>query len=218
MTTDAAGLAESFWEPHYRAHERLFSGNANPILVEVAGSMTPGSALDLGCGEGGDAIWLAQQGWRVTAVDVSATALARGARHAVEAGVADRIDWQQHDLTRSVPTGEFDLISAQYLQSPVDFPREQALRSAAATAAVTGVLLIVDHASVAPWSWADPDTAFPTPAQLLASLELPGGQWHPDRLDTPSRLATGPDGQTATVLDNVVAMRRVFLGGDRSSS
>ena len=65
----------------------------------------------------------------------------------------------------------------------------------------------MDHASVPPWSWADPDTRFPTPQQFLASLELPAGQWHPERLDSPSRTATGPGGQTATVTDNVVALR-----------
>ncbi len=73
--------AERFWEGHYQAHERLWSGGANPVLVDVAGSLLPGTALDLGCGEGGDAIWLAGRGWRVTAVDMSATALSRASTH-----------------------------------------------------------------------------------------------------------------------------------------
>src|SRR5215208_437768 len=71
--------AERFWEDHYRRRERVWSGRPNPVLVDVVGSLRPGTALDLGCGEGGDAIWLARQGWRVTAVDVSATALDRAA-------------------------------------------------------------------------------------------------------------------------------------------
>ena len=185
----AASEAEQFWERHYRGREQVFSGNANRILVEVAGQLPAGTALDLGCGEGGDAIWLARQGWQVTAVDVAATALARAAENANTAGVADRINFEQHDLTRSQPAGAFDLVSAQYLQSPVAFPREQVLRSVAQAVAVGGLLLIVDHASVPPWSWADPDTRFPTPKQFLASLQLPGEQWQSQRLEAPSRQA-----------------------------
>lgn len=206
--TSGATEAEWFWERHYRRHEQVFSGDVNPILVEVAEPLTTGTALDLGCGEGADAIWLARHGWQVTAVDVSATALSRAARHAATAGVADRIDFQQHDLARSLPPGVFDLISAQYLQSPVAFPREDVLRTVAGSVAVGGLLLIVDHGSVPTWSWADADTRFPTPQEFLDSLALPTGQWSPERLESPSRQATGPGGQTATVIDNVVAVRR----------
>lgn len=71
------GQAERFWEGHYRKHEQRWSGRANAVLVDVVGSLPVGTALDLGCGEGGDAIWLAGLGWRVTAVDVSATAIDR---------------------------------------------------------------------------------------------------------------------------------------------
>jgi 2-polyprenyl-3-methyl-5-hydroxy-6-metoxy-1,4-benzoquinol methylase len=56
--------AEWFWEDHYHRRERVWSGRPNPALVDVVGSLRPGTALDLGCGEGGDAIWLARQGWR----------------------------------------------------------------------------------------------------------------------------------------------------------
>jgi len=127
--------AEQFWEGHYRAHEQLWSGGANPVLVDVAGALPPGTALDLGCGEGGDAIWLAGRGWRVTAVDVSATALDRAATHAATAGVEARIDFQRHDLAQTFPAGAFDLVSAQYLQSPVEFPRDRVLHAAAQTVA-----------------------------------------------------------------------------------
>lgn len=64
-------------EGHYCGHEQAWSGRANPALVYVSGRLRPGTALDLGCGEGGNAVWIAQQGWRVTAVDLSATALDR---------------------------------------------------------------------------------------------------------------------------------------------
>ncbi|HZF58086.1 MAG TPA: class I SAM-dependent methyltransferase, partial [Rubrobacter sp.] len=91
--------AKRFWEDHYRRRGRVWSGRPNPVLVDIVGSLRrPGTALDLGCGEGGDAIWLARQGWCVTAVDISATALDRAAVDAATAGVADRIDFRQHDL------------------------------------------------------------------------------------------------------------------------
>ncbi|MBA3491412.1 MAG: class I SAM-dependent methyltransferase [Rubrobacteraceae bacterium] len=201
--------AEQFWEEHYRGHGRVWSGRANPVLVDVAGSLRPRTALDLGCGEGGDAVWLAQQGWRVTAVDVSATALDRASTLAAEAGV--RIDFQQHDLARTFPEGAFDLVSAQYLHSPVEFPRDRVLRMAARAVASSGLLLIVAHASVAPWSWNHKPhhPRFPTPEETLAALDLSPGQWRTERLGTPERPATGPNGESATVTDNVVAVRRL---------
>lgn len=70
MHGELRGEAEQFWEGHYRGRERRWSGRPNAVLVDVVGSLPPGTALDLGCGEGGDAIWLAGLGWRVTAVDV----------------------------------------------------------------------------------------------------------------------------------------------------
>jgi SAM-dependent methyltransferase len=180
----------------------VWSGRPNPVLVDVAGSLRPGTALDLGCGEGGDAIWLALQGWRVTAVDVSATALDRAAADAATAGVADRIDFRQHDLALTFPSGAFDLVSAQYLHSPIEFPRVHVLREAARAVMPGGLLLIVDHATVGPGSWADPE-------ETLAPLDLSPNEWHTERLQAREREATGPNGQRATVTDNVIAVRRL---------
>lgn len=204
------GSAEQFWEGLYRGRsERPWDGWANPILIDVARPLPPGTALDLGCGEGSDAFWLARLGWRVTAVDVSPTALRRAATQAAAAGVEARIDFQRHDLERSFPSGAFDLVSAQYLQSPVEFPRDRVLYAAAGAVAPGGLLLIVEHASIAPWSWnQDPTRRFPTPQETLATIELPPGQWETERLGAPERLATGPNGETATVVDNVIAVRR----------
>ncbi|MGL5850276.1 MAG: SAM-dependent methyltransferase, partial [Phycicoccus sp.] len=82
--------AATFWEDFYSGSEQIWTGRANPVLVDVATPLTPGQALDLGCGEGGDAVWLAGRDWHVTAVDISATALRRVVEHATAAGVADR--------------------------------------------------------------------------------------------------------------------------------
>ena len=109
----------------------------------------------------GDAIWLAQQGWRVTAVDVSATALDRAAADATTASVVYRINFRQHDLALAFLLGVFDLVSAQYLHSPIEFPRVHVLQEAADAVTLGGLLLIVDHASVGPGSWADPRRRWP---------------------------------------------------------
>ena len=200
---------ELFWEGHYRRRERVWSGRANPVLVDVAGSLPAGTALDLGCGEGGDAIWLARQGWRVTAVDLSATALDRASADAVAAGVEARIDFGRHDLASTFPDGAFDLVSAQYLHSPVELPRDHVLRAAARAVSPGGLLLIVGHGSVRlPGARRPgPHAQFPTPEEVLAALDLSPGRWSTERLGSPERQAVGPDGRSFTVTDNVVAVR-----------
>nr|WP_307799487.1 class I SAM-dependent methyltransferase [Micromonospora antibiotica] len=197
------------WDEMYRARERQWSGRPNPHLVDVVGALPPGSALDLGCGEGGDAVWLARQGWRVTAVDVSATALERSAAAVTAAGVASLVDFQRHDLARTFPAGRFDLVSAQFLQSPLDFPRAQVLRAAVRAVAPGGRLLVVEHGAVPPWGAAEHrHVRFPTPQETLAELDLDPDGWHVERLDAPQRQATGPNGEAGTLIDHLVLVRR----------
>ncbi|MFF0298421.1 FAD-dependent oxidoreductase [Kitasatospora sp. NPDC004614] len=147
--TRLAVEAVEFWEARYGESEQIWSGRPNASLTHEVTGLAPGHALDLGCGEGGDAIWLAQQGWQVTAVDISQVALDRAAARAAAAGVADRISWQRTDLANAFPSGSYDLVSAQFLHSPAEFPRERVLRHAADAVAPGGTLLIVSHA-VAP--------------------------------------------------------------------
>lgn len=201
---------ETFWEEFYRKQERVWSGNPNAILVREVTGLDPGTALDLGCGEGADAIWLAQHGWRVTAVDVSQTALRRAEERAMSVGVARSIDWQQHDLTSSFPDGTFDLVSAQFLHSPVDFPRDRILRAAASAVAPGGLLLVVGHAGFPPWSQHDhAEMHLPTPQDVLDSLQLDPVEWHVESLESPEREAIGPDGQTAMLTDSVLGLTRL---------
>jgi SAM-dependent methyltransferase len=202
--------AERFWEEHYTRQERVWSGRPNHLLVSEITGLAPGAALDLGCGEGGDAVWLATQGWRVVAVDISATALLRGAMHAEGAGVADRIEWQAHDLAGWRPDREFDLVSAQFLHSPISFPREAVLSTAASAVRIGGTLLIVGHADAPPWAAHHrPTVHLPTSADVYESLALAGDDWQIERCEESPRAATGPDGQTATLLDQVLRLRRV---------
>ncbi|MEV6420189.1 class I SAM-dependent methyltransferase [Streptomyces sp. NPDC051662] len=204
-TTDAV----TFWEDVYATRPAATDPRPNHRLAETVTGLPPGDALDLGCGDGGDALWLAGQGWRVTAVDISAVAVERLAGLARSHGLADRVVAERHDLQESFPQGEFDLICAHYLQTPYDLDRATVLRWAAHALRVGGRLLVVDHGSTAPWSWnQDPDVHYPTPREVAAGIELDPATWTVERADTPRRIATGPDGRTAEVTDHVLLVRR----------
>lgn len=205
-----SGESYTAWEEHYTAKPQVWSGRVNTRLAEVAPLMPAGRALDLGCGEGADAIWLAEQGWTVVAVDVSTTALSRARAAAEERGMSARIDFQQHDLDSDFPSGEFDLVSAQFLHSLVDMDRVAILRRAAAAVAPGGSLLIVGHAAAPPWASADMHHhEFPTADSVLADLALDDSQWEKVRVEASERDVTGPDRQSAVLTDAVTWIRRV---------
>jgi SAM-dependent methyltransferase len=135
---------EAYWEERYRSAPTVWSGEPNRQLVAEAEDLPPGTALDAGSGEGGDAVWLARRGWRVTAVDFAATALERGARAAEEAGIGDRIDWVRADLLSWTPPERYDLVSAQFFHlAPPD--RDVVFGRLADAVARGGRLLVVGH-------------------------------------------------------------------------
>jgi SAM-dependent methyltransferase len=201
--------AKEHWEQHYGERDRIWSGRVNTRLAEVVSTLTPGHALDLGCGEGGDACWLAENGWTVVAVDISDTALQRAAAEADARGLTERIDFAQHDLSESFPEGTFDLISAQFLHSMIPFDRPRVLEQAASAVRPGGVLLIVDHAGPPPWvSKLDHHHhEFPSAEEVIGSLEL-DDDWERVRVDAVERQAAGPDGETRPWIDNVIVLRR----------
>ncbi|PWC06766.1 class I SAM-dependent methyltransferase [Mycetocola zhujimingii] len=206
----------AFWEARYFSTQGdnggMWSGRVNATVEHEVSGLTPGTALDLGSGEGGDALWLAAHGWDVTAVDISATALAVGAARAAASGLADRISWVQADLTTWHPSTEFDLVTAAFLHSPVELPREDILRRATAAVAPGGRLLVVGHGAFPPGAshdHADNHDAppLPTPDVVLASLELPAG-WVVETNALVDRPITGRDGTTLTLVDSVLRVRR----------
>jgi len=135
----------SSWDERYSGEGSVWSGKPNAQLVAEASKLTPGTALDVGCGEGGDVVWLAQQGWHVTGADFSAKGLERAATHAQQAGVADRTDWWQVDA-RTFDAGgrQFDLVTTHFLHPP-DGGMVDVARRLAGAVAPGGHLLMVGH-------------------------------------------------------------------------
>lgn len=135
------------WDERYSAAPSLFSGRPNHALVRAVeqGGGHAGRALDVGCGEGGDAVWLAGHGWEVTGVDISSVALERAAGAARAAGVADRVVWVRADLAADpLPEGSWDLVNAEYLHLRPDH-RLALWPALAARVAPGGMLLVVAH-------------------------------------------------------------------------
>lgn len=201
-----------FWENRYRTGRgedgRMWSGRVNATVEAQVAGLTPGSALELGCGEGADALWLAENGWTVTAVDLSAAALEVAALHATRTGLAERVTWQQADLTTWRPPQQYDLVMSAFLHSPFDFPREAILRRAVSAVAPGGRLLVVGHAASPPGSGHDHAAdapPLPTPSEVLSSLEL-GDDWVVESNATVERAVTW-GGHDVTLLDAVVQVR-----------
>ena len=165
-TLEGMTTLEAWWETFYAENGSRWSGRPNASLVSEAGELPAGRALDVGCGQGADAIWLAQQGWTVTGVDVSATALTAAEAAADAAGVAGAISWERHDVGASLPEGPFDLVTTSYLHSPVEIPRGEILRAAAGVVAPGGTLLVIGHAP----SDEHPHADLPTLEEVRADL------------------------------------------------
>jgi SAM-dependent methyltransferase len=215
--------AAATWDERYRSKAQLWSGKPNPQLVREAGGLRAGKALELGCGEGADAIWLAQQGWTVTAVDVSEVALdrarshekaalARESVHAAEGAIGSRITWQQADLEQWEPVDSFDLVTAQFLHSQ-ELAWQKPLRTAAGAVKPGGTLLVVGHHPdrLPPWGSEHHHhrEMFYTSEELVRELGLDGPEWQLEVQTSRERPVTGPDGEHATIADVVLRATRL---------
>lgn len=143
MSTSKPGGRQDLWNERYSAPERVWSSRPNEHVEQVVSPLEVGTAVDLGAGEGRHALWLAERGWTVTAVDFAEVGLARGQADASERGLADRVDWVAADVTTWTPAeGElFDLVLVAYLHLP-----EDVLAAAASWVAPGGHLVVVGHA------------------------------------------------------------------------
>ncbi len=204
-------LDAGFWDERYRSADALWSGEPNAQLIAEAAALAPGSALDVGCGEGADAIWLAQRGWRVTAIDISSVALERGRAQAAVVGddVARRIEWLCADiLTWEPPAGAYDLVSAQFIHF-ANPQRDAFFRRLAAAVKPHGTLLIVAHhpsdLQTTARRWRMPEY-FYTAQDVEASLEP--ARWDVHVAEARPREVTDPDGQAIIVHDVVLRTSR----------
>jgi thioredoxin reductase/2-polyprenyl-3-methyl-5-hydroxy-6-metoxy-1,4-benzoquinol methylase len=200
-------FTQAFWDARYGATDQIWSGNPNPHLVTVATDLAGGDALDVGSGEGADAIWLAANGWRVTAVDISAVALRRAAARAAGTGVD--VAWEQADVMTWDPAPrQFDLVSAQFMHLP-RAPLQALHRRLAAAVRPGGTLLVVGHHPT------DLSTSMGRPDRkdLLYTAEEIAATLDPAEWDvsvaTPERRAPDPECRTITIHDAVLrAVRR----------
>jgi len=163
--------AQEEWDQRYLAEEHLWSGNPNSQLIQETRGLRLGRVLDVGCGEGDDAVWLAEQGWHVTALDVSRVALDRAAAHATNARV--EVSWVHAGLVEAtLPPASFDLVSAQYpaLRRTENHQAEHALIDAVKPG---GVLLVVHHAHAGAHGFDLDD--YLSPSDIATLL---GSEWH----------------------------------------
>lgn len=140
-----AEFDQAYWESHWRPvasdDERRLP--INPYLLAETAHLRGGTALDAGCGYGVEALWLAEQGWQVTAVDISRSALAVARARAATTPAGGRVDWREADLSRWEPGRRWDLVVTSYAHAEIgQLPLYQRIAS---WVAVGGTLLIVGH-------------------------------------------------------------------------
>ncbi len=130
------------WDQRYAGDELVWRAEPNRFLVEATADLTPGTVLDVACGEGRNAIWLAEQGWKATGADFSAVALDKARRLAAARGVD--VEWVEADVRSWVPPRSFDLVILMYLQLPSE-ERRSVYRAFADSVSPGGHLLVVGH-------------------------------------------------------------------------
>ncbi|WP_457206500.1 class I SAM-dependent methyltransferase [Nocardioides sp. P5_C9_2] len=135
-----------YWESHWRevgAEDGRPPVPANPYVASGTAGLVPGTALDAGCGEGAEAIWLAEHGWQVTAADISQQALTRAADRVADASPGVRVTWVRADLDTWEPPQQYDLVTTHYAHPAM--PQLAFYERLATWVAPGGTLLVVGH-------------------------------------------------------------------------
>jgi SAM-dependent methyltransferase len=198
-------FGKGFWESHWQhdgeqvEDERIAP---NPYLeIELAG-LTPGTALDAGCGEGAEATWLATRDWHVTAADISAEALRRAA--AQTATAAERVEWVEADLSAWQPSAQFDLVTTFYAHPAM--PQLSFYRRISDWVAPGGTLLIVGHLDAGGHGHNPLREASVTAASVRAVLD--SSRWHVVTAEEHDRTLNDRSGRPVSLRDVVVRATR----------
>ncbi|MGY1839952.1 MULTISPECIES: class I SAM-dependent methyltransferase [unclassified Modestobacter] len=205
------GFDRDYWEDHWQQRPGGPGATAgpppNPYLARELGDLRPGTALDAGCGAGAEALRLAEHGWQVTAVDISAEALARATARAAGSAAAGHVRWVEADLGGWTPDGRFDLVTTHYAHPAM--PQLDFYDRLAGWVAPGGTLLIVGHlhgSGVHAQGDQPPAEASVTAAAVTARLDDAG--WAVVTAEERRRTLTAPGGREVTLHDVVVRATR----------
>ncbi|WP_232677501.1 cyclopropane-fatty-acyl-phospholipid synthase family protein [Nocardioides sp. R-C-SC26] len=208
-------FTQTFWDERYASSTRVWSGQPNRRLVEELEALPvtgAGVAVDVGCGEGADAVWLGRQGWRTIGIDVSQVAVDRATAHAADAGLAEQVSFERADVYAGDPVpGPADLVTSCFMHTPPEsFDR---IYAAIADAVAPGGTLVVlaHHPDDATTGLRNPElnALLIGPDQVLAVLEAHAAAWDVAVAEGRTRSQKLPEGGEVIVTDTVVrAVRR----------
>jgi SAM-dependent methyltransferase len=205
---------KDYWERHWQQDRAggaasMAAHPPNPYLARETGGLTPGTALDAGCGSGAEAIWLASRGWHVTAADISAAALAHAAERAAASEAGPRLRWVEADLSVWRPDDRFDLVMTHYAHPAM--PQLEFYDRIAAWVAPGGTLLIVGHlhtpGATGHGHGHHPPAEASTTASAVAA-RLDDTEWKIVTAEEHLRTLTGPGGHEVPLHDVVVRATR----------
>lgn len=212
------GFDQRYWDEHWQqVHEDSPAGHdlpPHPHLVSEVSDLVPGTALEAGCGEGAEAIWLARAGWKVVAADIAAEPLARAAGRAAAEGIGDdQIQWVRADLSSWEPTQTFDLVTTHYAHPAMS--QLAFYDRLSSWVAPGGSLLIVGHLHADHGGHHDHDRHPPAEASVTAvsiTARLDPATWVVVTADEHTRTLDTPGGGRVTLHDVVVRATRRSTG------